>query len=228
MTLHVFADALGLYPRYVVENIRQYGYMDENRFINLSEQVTYAIPEITQLADSIRVQCRWVTAWEGPMHRVVFHPYQASCYDLLHALKRKFPALRVGWVFWSFELYNRPSVYMQLLGPFSTQFYQNSKPFYHRFVKGLKQSWPGQVLVDLLYRVFDKALVSERLYLRSIRQVDDFYALLEEDFHYLQQVTPLIIGNLPTDPFPAEIQHKILYQTTHLIQQKQLLHILNC
>ncbi len=186
MTIHVFADSLGLYPSYVVQNVDKYNTTGLVRFVNLVDQVKIQTDRIELITGSISSQQQYVSRLTVEVTRVVFHAYQPMSYYFLSFIRRKYPAAKMCWVFWSFEIYNRPSVYLDILGKFSKQYYLSKGR--SRLVK-IKQ-WLYRILPDVLinagFRIMNKALVTERKFIQSFAAIHEFYSLLDNDYVYLR------------------------------------------
>ena len=186
MTIHVFADSLGLYPSYVVQNVEKFGNIKETLFVNLFPESVIHSERIQLLSGSIRTQKKFVYELPDPVSCIVFHPYQPSCYYFLKFLHKKFPEARICWVFWSFELYNRSSVYKELLDKFSLEFYKRSQNSVTNIVKRTLLYLIPDPLINFFLFLLDKARVTERKYIKSFEWVNEFYSLLYHDYLYLK------------------------------------------
>jgi len=185
MTIHVFVDSFGLYPSYVVQNVEKYSGTNNSLFVNLSSKPVIYSERIQLLSGSIRLQKKFVDEIHNPVSCIVFHPYQASCYYFLKFIRKKFPHARICWVFWSFELYNRPSVYTELLEKFSRNFYRRSQNSVKNKVKQALNYLIPDSLINLRFFLLDKASVTEKKYIKSFEAVNEFYSLLYHDYLYL-------------------------------------------
>lgn len=184
MNLHVTSDQYGLFPKEIAKRIKKVGCEKHNLMLNLCKEASITDELITYIFPSIQ-QITWFVDRIESLDKVIFHPYNYSCYPLLQLLLKKFPGVKVYWVLWSSELYELPHLHINHYQPFSINYIKKERTF----LKKIKDH-PiiGKAVTNFSYYTGIKKNYIKDL-MRSFQQIDFFCSFLPSDFFSFQKIT---------------------------------------
>jgi hypothetical protein len=121
MNLHVTNDSHGIFPKEIADRIKQSGNIENNKIVNLSKKSIIRHEIITYISISANAAKKYIDTIDT-LDKIIFHPYNYNSYFFLKIALSKFPAVKVYWVCWSYELYNLPHNQHKLYDTFSRNY----------------------------------------------------------------------------------------------------------
>ena len=183
MNLHVTDDTYGLYTLEIVERIKNSTYKKNNHVLTLSENVVFKDESVDYIPGT-KISYKKFISKAKNLNKIIFHPYNFTCYEFLKIVLTKFPNIRIYWVCWSYEFYNLPHVVNKLYEPFSSAYIKSKRSV---FSKG------KQILSDTLKYILS-ALGIKMSYWKKLKHLsslpDYFCSPFPTDFLYLNQIIP--------------------------------------
>ena len=107
MNLHVTNDRYGIYPVHIAHRIKESDNANNNRIVNLYPTSIFQDEIIAYINISKKDFKEYINALPK-VEKVIFHSYTLTAYNFLIILLKKFPDVKVYWMFWSYEMYNLP------------------------------------------------------------------------------------------------------------------------
>ena len=182
MNLHLTNDTYGLYPVEIAERIKGSSNRNNNMMVNLSE-TSVLKDEIISYIRPTRKSFKEYIKNIQQLDKIIFHPYDLTGYKFLTMLLKKFPAVKVYWVCWSYELFNLPHVVHELYEPFSANYVLPNNSPSKKYALAIRKN-----LVNVL-----NMLKIKRNYLETLKHsyslVHYFCATMPSDFIYLQKIS---------------------------------------
>lgn len=172
MKLHVFNDAHGFFLNLAVNRVLQHDLSRDHIFFNLSQKTIYPNKQVIYLAKNLRSYKLAVKDLPA-IQSIAFYPFDFIAASFLKELKQVQPDVKVDWVFWGYEYYQRPEIYLSNFGPYSLRHYQRNRSwlamFRERIVKTTKRL--------LAIPVYQQSVLE-----KGYRSIDRFFSFLPADY----------------------------------------------
>lgn len=172
MHLYIFNDPHGFILNLTVSRLTEMDALGQYGFINLTSTTIYKNEKVQYVERSIPA-FRRVAKRLPSIEKISLCPLDFTSVFFLKEVRLLFPDVAINWLFWSYEYYNRPDLYLDNLGPFSLEYFRRDG--WHN--SGIMASFKGIIKKALGKPVFDAALLDE-----SYRQVSAFYSFLPSDY----------------------------------------------
>jgi len=184
MNLHVTSDHYGLFPKEIAIRIKKQGKEKNNLMVNLHPEAAISDEMITYISPSEKTIKTFIRKIEK-LDKVIFHPYNYSCYPFLQLLLKKFPKIKVYWALWSSELYELPHLSIRHFQPFSKNYVEKQRTLFQKI-----KDFPmiGKLVLEFTHLTGIKKNYMNDLS-NSFQQIDFFCSFLPSDFSSFQDIT---------------------------------------
>jgi dTDP-N-acetylfucosamine:lipid II N-acetylfucosaminyltransferase len=172
MNLHVFNDPHGFILSRTYLRFKENGKLQNTVFVNLNDRTIYKTNGVIYLKKNLRVYKKFIGRIVDA-DQVFFYPFDEVAAWFLFKLQKKFPLINASWIFWSYEFYQRPGNYPNLLLAYSRAYENGSKKFPATLIQKIKQ----QVKKLFFIPVYNKAIMEA-----GYKKITDFYSFLPADF----------------------------------------------
>ncbi len=182
MNLHVTSDSYGLYPLEIAKRIKSSANSHNNQIVNLLNISVYKNSTITYIPATPIAFKNYISRFVH-LDKIIFHPYNSTCYNFLKIVLKKFPDIKVYWMCWSSELY-RPHLIDNFYEPFSANYLKRNSLFL-KFLKDL--------LKKVVYKILNISGIGTEYKMglqRAHLVVHYFCSPFYSDFLFLQKFNP--------------------------------------
>ncbi len=184
MNLHVTSDKYGLFPKQIAMRIKRDGVAGKNRMVNLCASAVIHDEIITYISNTGQAINNFIAGINN-LDKIIFHPYNSSCYNFLQKILKKFPEVQVYWAFWSSELYTLPHLPIEHYKPFSKNYVKNNK----RILDKLKDNKVfGNLLINLSHASGIRKNYT-KLLIDSYKHINFFCSFLPSDYAFFEKVS---------------------------------------
>ena len=183
MNLHVFNDTHGFFLNLTVKRFIESDALQNNSFVNLNTRAVFKDSKVKYLKRNRLSFKKYIKALPA-IKSVTFYPLDFVASDFLRELKKSQPFIKVNWVFWGYEYYQRPDNYLLNYDSFSSAYYSRDGSIF----KNVKKTAAYIIKRILFIPVFNKGSL-----IKSYSQVEEFYSFLPQDFknvfQYMKTIT---------------------------------------
>lgn len=179
MNLHVTNDNYGFFPSQIAKRIKNADKKSNNLMVNLSRKSKIKDDYITYISVST-ISFKNYLSTIRRIDKIIFHPYNLIGYQFLKQALKKFPDIKIYWVFWSYELYSLPHLVHRLYEPFSYRYVSENNSSLKKNVKKYVYQALNIMGVKKNYRKILKY---------SYSHVHFFCSVLPSDFTFFQSQT---------------------------------------
>lgn len=172
MNLHVFNDSHGFFLNLTVERFKENNALENNSFINLTNNTIYTHSQVTYLKRNLPSFKRAVKNIPV-ITTITFYPLDHTSVFFLQEVKKKYPAVKTSWVFWGYEFYHRPYMNQLNFEAFSAAWYKRQNGVFEQI---------KNACINLLKKILQIPVFNTTLLQESYAQVNKFYSFLPQDF----------------------------------------------
>jgi dTDP-N-acetylfucosamine:lipid II N-acetylfucosaminyltransferase len=172
MKLHVFNDPHGFILNRTYLRFKENQKLEKNIFLNLNDRTIYKTEGVIYLKKNLFSYRRFIRQIVNA-DRVFFYPFDGVAAVFFSELQKKFPGIHAGWIFWSYEFYQRPGNYNNLLFDYSYSYGNSIKKI---------SSARFQKIKNLLKKIFFIPVYNKKLVEDGYQKISDFFSFLPADF----------------------------------------------
>jgi len=184
MNLHVTSDNYGFFPKEIAKRIKKQEPLQKNIIVNLGENSIITDDLITYISVSSKAMKNYINTVEK-IDKLIFHPYNFLGYKFLQIALKKFPRVKVYWVFWSFELYNLPHLSFEHYKPHAKDYIRKQRTLAEK-IKNIKII--GNFVLRIFYITGIKKNSIKKL-TGSFQRIDFFCSFLPSDFSFFRKIS---------------------------------------